>query len=383
MSKLRLYIEAYPISEARISGIGHMTLELIRALERHPENQKSFEIVLVINKDRLAPLKRWKFKTVVYKTIPIPTRPFNILWKFNLLPPIDLFLGKGVYLFPNYKNWRLIKSLSLTFVCDVSYIVVPQFVSPKNQKFLKKNINRWIKRADRILTISHSAQQEIVRYLHVPKEKTILVPCGVDTSVFYKREAGEVEGLKYKCGIESKYILYIGNIEPRKNISRLIDAYKMLPANLRSKYWLVLVGGGGWLNEPIMGMIKKARVEGFNIYKPEIYVPEEDLPALHSGATILVHPALYEGFGISLLQSMACQTPVITANNSSLPEVAGEAALLVDAENVRDISDKMERLLTDEELQACLVEKGMEQVLKYSWDKSAAIIVTSVLGKTK
>jgi glycosyltransferase involved in cell wall biosynthesis len=376
--KTRIYIEAYPISEKHISGIGHMTLELIRALERHPDNSKVFEIVLVINGDRRLSLERWGFRTATIKTIPIPTRLFNIIWKFDLLPPMDIFLGKGVYIFPNYKNWRLSHSRSLTFVCDVSYLLFPQYVSPKNQRFLEKNIHKWIKRTNKVLAISRNAQKELINSLGVNEEKTLLVPCGVDTTMFYKRPEKEIEIVKKEFGITKDYVLYLGNIEPRKNIKRLIEAYKLLPRKQRERYALVLVGGGGWLNESIMKAIRQAQKEGYNVIKPQRYIPEEAIPALHSGAKVLVHVALYEGFGISPLQAMACDTPTIVANNSSLPEVVGEASLLINANDVQDISNNLENLLQDTKLQRKLILEGRKQVKKYTWDRSAQIITQEI-----
>lgn len=379
MAITKIFIEASALSEDRISGIGHMTLELIKALEKHPDNKRKFKIVLVVAFDKKKQLDRWGFDKVSYKTIPIPMRPFNMIWKFDLLPPMDLWLGKGVYVFPNYKNWRLLFSRSLTYICDIGYILYPQFVSPKNLRFMQKNMPKWIKRADKVLAISKNAQAEIIEALDVKSTKMLLVSCGVDEQVFYKRPKAEIERLKKTYGITKDYILYLGNIEPRKNTVRLVEAYKLLPAGLRGRYSLVIVGGGGWLNEPINEAIKQARSEGYDIVRPDKYIPEEELPALQSGATILVHPALYEGFGISLLQAMSCGTPVIAADNSSLPEVVGNAALLVDAENEQDISDKMKTLLEDKQLRGQLADKGTERARQYSWDKSAAILLNEIM----
>lgn len=380
MKPIKLFIEAYAISEPHISGIGHMTLELIKALEKHPDNQKKFKIVLVINKDREETLIRWGFNTVQVKIIPVlPTRLFNIIWKFDLLPPMDLWIGRGVYIFPNYKNWRLVFSRSLTYICDVSYLLYPQYVSPKNQRFLERNIHKWTKRADKVLAISKNARQEVITNLKLEAKKLLLVPCGVDTTVFYKRPLSEIEHLKTDCGINKEYILYLGNIEPRKNITRLVKAYMQLAIELRTRYSLVLVGGTGWLNEPIMELIAAAQAEGYDIIRPTYYVPDDKLPALHSGATILIHPALYEGFGISVLQAMACETPVVVAHNSSLPEVAGDAALFVDAQSEQDIANKMARLLTDKQLRRRLSASGLRQVKKYSWNETANILVNELI----
>jgi glycosyltransferase involved in cell wall biosynthesis len=382
MKKIKLFIEASPIAEERVSGIGHMTAEIVRALDNHPLNGKEFEINLVICSDRAHFLEQWGFKNVRIKKIPIPQRLFNIIWKFDLWPPLDILLGKGkgTYIFPNYKNWRLARSRSLTFVCDVSYLVVPEFVSPKNQAFLKKNISKWTRRATRVIAISKNAQSEIIKYLNVPLEKTSLVYCGVDPSVFYPRTAEEIISIKKEYNLPENYILFLSNIEPRKNVINLINAYKQLPPETINKYALLLVGGGGWLDEPIIEAIKQAQNEGYNIVRPVTYIPDIKLPALHSGATVLVHPALYEGFGIAPLQAMACGTPVIVANNSSLPEVVGAAGLLVDANDSTDISVKINELLSNTILQAELSKKGIVQAQKYTWDQSANTLVKEIEG---
>lgn len=378
MKKIRLVIEASALAESRISGIGHMTLETIKALERHPDNQKTFDIVLAIPFDKKAQLPRWGFTTVTYRSIPLPLRIQNLLWKFDLLPPMDLILGRGTYLFPNYKNWRLAFSKSFTYICDIVYLLHPQYVSPKNQKFMERYMLKWIKRADKVLAISEDARTAIVDNLPVKVSKTLLVPCGVDLDVFRKSSADEIKHMKKKLGLDKDYLLYLGNLEPRKNITGLIDGYKQLPEAIRAKYTLLLVGGGGWLNASILDAISKAQAEGFDIKQADVYIPEDELPALHSGATALVHPAFYEGFGISPLQAMACGTPVIVADNSSLPEVVGKAGLYVNATDSSDIADKLEELLSNKSLREKLSKAGVEQAQKYSWQNSADIIVKAL-----
>jgi len=379
MKKTRIVIEASPIAEDRISGIGHMTLEIIKALEKHPGNQQSFQIVLAIPFDKRANLDRWGFTSVHYRQIPLPLRVFNLAWKYDLLPPMDLWLGRGVYIFPNYKNWRLLASRSLTYVCDISYLLFPQFAAPKNQRFLAKNIHKWIKRSDKILAISQSAQQEIIDQLKVDPSKMLLVPCGVDPAVFYPRTEKEIAAIKKQLGIKKEYILYLGNLEPRKNIERLVAAYTALPAKLRTAYSLVLVGGGGWQNESIMATIKQAQTENFDIIHPESYIADDELPALHSGSTLLIHPALYEGFGIAPLQAMACGTPVVVANNSSLPEVVGDAGVLVDAEDSAGIATVIERVLQDRRLHDALGRQGVKQAQKFNWANSADRLVQEAI----
>lgn len=377
---LKIFIEASPLVEPRMSGIGHITLELVRALDKHPEYGKKFEVILVAPFDKINSLSLWSFKNVKYRRILLPLRPLNLLWKFNLLPPMDLLLGRGVYIFPNYKNWWLIFSKSITYVHDISFVLFPQFVSPKNQRFLKKYMPKWLKRTTLIATDSKSAKNEILDYYDVPNTKVKVLYHGVDTKIFYPRPTQEVDLVKSKYNITGKYIFYLGNIEPRKNIERMTEAYRNLPKKISNEYSLVLVGGSGWLNQSIIESIKNAQQEGFRIIKPEAFVKDEDLPALHSGATMLLHPALYEGFGLSIVQAMACGTPVLAGNNSSMPEVVGSGGLLVDSTSVENISSTMEKILTDQKLHDELATKAIAQAQKFSWDKTTNQLVDLVIG---
>ena len=382
--KTKLYIDASPLAEDKITGIPHFTAELVRALEKHPDNGVSFKIVLVIPFDKKKKLACWLYKTVTYRVIPLPMRLFNLVLKWNILPPMDLLLGAGVYLFPNYKNWPLQRSKSLTYIHDLGYIRYPEFVQSKNRQFLKANMQRWIKRASLILTGSDHARQEIIELLKVPPQKVVRIYHGVNHRDYYPRPKPEVEVAKAKYNISGNYVLYLGSLEPRKNLVRLIESYCSLPKKLRALYGLCLIGEGGWLNGEILSAINDAQEKGFNIIRPNTYVDDSDLPTVVSGATLLVHPALYEGFGLSPLQAMACGTAVLVADNSSLPEVVGQAAILVDAESIKDISAKMKRVLTETTLRHKLEKLGLEQAKKFTWEKSAQQLIEymSSLHKT-
>jgi len=367
----RLYIEASPLTEEKFSGIPHFTAELTRAIDCHPDNGKSFELVLVVAFDKKTRLQKLGYKNAKIKTIPLPMRIFNLFWKYNLLPPLDIFLGKGTYLFPNYKNWKLVRSASMTYIHDLGFMRYPESVQPKNLDFLNKNIHKWIDRSDIVLTGSEHARKEIIKLLNVSPNKITSIYHGVDHSEYFPKEPADIALAKKKYNIRGDYILYLGSIEPRKNLKRLINSYKMLPKSLRDKYALCLVGGGGWLNEDIIEAIDQSKKDGFNIVQPNKYVEEQDLPSIISGAILLAHPALYEGFGLSPLQAMACGTPVVVANNSSLTEVVGKAGGLVDAENEADISAKMEKVLTDRKYRSSMIASGLEQAQKFNWGISA------------
>ncbi len=376
---INIYIDAFPISQPRVSGIGHMTLELVRALEKHPRNLVDFKIKLVVCVDRIEDVKSWGFTSVEYSIIPMSTRVFNLIWKYNLLPALDIFLGKGVYIFTNYKNWPLALSKSITFVCDIGYVLYPQYLEPKNLEFLKRNMPRWTKRTSKIASISLDAGKDINNKLDISQDKIIKVSCGVNTDSFYKRSKKDTDRFLRSVGLPQKYILFVGNIEPRKNIITLIEAYEQLPDVVRSQYALVLVGGGGWNNEPILKKIQESVGAGNNIIKLQKYISDAQLPLLYSGASILCYVPYYEGFGLPPLQAMACSVPVITAKNSSLPEIASDAALYVDERSVKDVSDKIEELLSDRALQAVLIKKGISQAQKYPWSESANMLIKEVM----
>lgn len=370
-----IYVEATSLADDRTSGIGHSILEIIRALERHPAYLKEFDVTLVTSFDTTSRVARWNFKDVQFQKIILPLRILNLLWKFDFLPPMDVFMKKGVFVFPNYKNWRLSRSKSITYVHDVSFVLFPEFVVPKNQRFLEKHMPKWLNRTNVVAADSNSAQNEILDAYSIPKEKVKVIHHGVDKEVFYKRTTDEVSKVKDKYDIKEKFILYVGNIEPRKNINTMIDAYKQLPAKSRRGRQLLLVGGQGWLNEPINKAIESAQAEGYDVRKLEKYVVDEDLPALYSGAEMLVLVSHYEGFGLSLVQAMACGTPVIAGNNSSMIEVVGDGGILVNQKDSNETAKAMELLLNDTKLRKELIDKGLKQSTKFSWEKSASKVV--------
>lgn len=174
-----------------------------------------------------------------------------------------------------------------------------------------------------------------------------------------------MENLK-KYKIEGDYILFVGTLQPRKNIVRLIEAFSTLGPKL---YTLVVVGKPGWLYEEIYEAPKKFKVE--DRVKFLDYVPDEDLPALYQNALCFVLPSLYEGFGLPVLEAMHYGCPVVTSNVSSLPEAAGDAAIMVDPESTESIKEGIEKVLGDKSLREKLVKKGYEQVKKFSWEKCA------------
>lgn len=376
----RLFIDALSIVPRHMSGVGHNALELIKTLDNLAEADHSVQIYLVVPLWKKRSLSRYNFSgRLKVKVFPLPARFIELLLRLDIMPPVDLILGKGSYIFPNYRNWPLRRSRSYTYILDTVFMRYPQFVQPRNLTYLKKYIPIWIARADRIITISEFSKNELTRYFNIPGSKITVLPCGVNRDTFYPRSKKEIERIKSRYDIgRQDYLLYLGNIEPRKNLARLVQAFNSLPDSIKTTHTLVMAGGDGWLNEDIYKEINKARQDGSTIVLPKEYIADEDLPALLSGASILVHPALYEGFGISPLQAMACGVPVITANSSSLPEVVGKAAILVDPTDTEKITLAIQEVLQDKKLRENLSKSGLQQALKFSWEKSAAKLIDTI-----
>lgn len=368
--KVKIFIEALPLTTTKISGIGYMLKSLVIELASN-KAAKDYEVVLFVPKGAAKLVRQHDFTGIAIAELPLHQRFVTWFNFLGILPPVDRWLGPGVYLFGNYTNYPISKkSYSMTFFYDLCFKRYPELVEPKVRAVLRKFAPTWLARTDLVLTASDFSKKEIAKFFPASSKKISVIPGGVDGGVFYKRRQNETESLRKKYGLPKDYLLFLSNIEPRKNLERLVNAYARLTPETRDKHPLVLVGGDGWLNKPIHDAITAARAQGCSIVQPKEYVVDEDLPALHSGAVALLQPSIYEGFGLSPLQAMACGTPVLSSKTASLPEVTGKAAVYVDPYNVEDIRDKLEQLLTDNDLRTELIRLGISRAKQFGWSKS-------------
>jgi glycosyltransferase involved in cell wall biosynthesis len=234
---------------------------------------------------------------------------------------------------------------------------------------------------DVIITVSQNSKQDICKFLHIGDQKVIVIPAA-STKHFRYLPQEEVSMLLARYGVIRPYILYVGSVEPRKNLLRMLDAYQLL---LRwSDRWKFMIVGARnyWKSYPVAQKVEQLGLQDQVIFTG--YIPDEDLPALYNGAELFCFPSLYEGFGLPVLEAMACGVPVVTSNCSSLPEVAGDAAILVDPYNVDEIADAMKRVLSDRELAQELRHLGLERAKQFSWEKTARetiAVYEKVLGE--
>jgi glycosyltransferase involved in cell wall biosynthesis len=306
---------------------------------------------------------------MTHRHVPFPTRGVYALWRVFGHPKVDSFLG-GVevyhatnYFLPPTKSARRVLS-----VHDVAFLAVPDLTSPKVTGIFSRNIRRFVHEADAVLTGSESTKSDLVRFLEVDPAKIRVTPYAVDEDFVPMAPDAAAAYLAKTYGIHGPFLLFVSTLEPRKNVPVLLQAFSRLVRELPHR--LVLVGAIGWRADAVFETLKRLRLSDRVVHVGYVKSHAE-LPAFYCAADALVFPTLYEGFGFPILEAMRCGCPVITCRNSSVPEVAGEAALYVDAEDVDGIADSVRRVLKDKGLREMLVARGREQAQRFSWDRCA------------
>lgn len=351
-------------------GIGRYVRELVTALAF--QDQETI-YRLFVSGARVDELPVPPANNFIWKSTQIsPTWLARIWHRARLGIPVEVFTGR-VDLY-HATDFVLPPTLSgtrtLLTVHDLSFVRVPDSASPKLKSYLDVVVPRSVINADHVLADSYATKKDLVELYGVPDEKVTVLLSGVDSRFYQVKDSSAIMTTRslYNLDESSPYILSVGTVQPRKNYGLLIKAL----AQLRSKGYdlsLVIAGGKGWLEDPIYQTLHDEQMENYVHFIG--FADEEHLPALYSGACCLAFPSLYEGFGLPVLEAMACGTPVITSNVSSLPEVAGDAALLVNPYNLDELVHALQRLIDDNDLRQQLIERGLERVKQFTWVKAA------------
>ncbi|MBS3909178.1 MAG: glycosyltransferase family 4 protein [Actinobacteria bacterium] len=257
----------------------------------------------------------------------------------------------------------------ISTIYDVSFLLFPECHTEANRLYCLQGTLDAADRCDRIIAISENTKSDLIKYFAVEPERVVvthLAPRDVFRPINDELMRGTV--LK-KYGIKGSYIFSLGSIEPRKNLIRLIRAYALLDERTRGRFSLVIAGGTGWLNSDIYAEVKELNLSDY--VKFIGYIVDEDLPVLYSAADMFVYPSLYEGFGLPVVEAMACGAPVITSNNSSLREIAKGAALLIDPIDETAIANAILDIINDRELANDLRAKSIIRSSEFSWLEAA------------
>lgn len=356
---MRVGFDVTPITNTR-TGVGNYCfyllkhlLELDAAASYHAFSSGRAEIDL----NGLA-------SAVTHRHFPLPTRAAYALWNTLGVPKVDVYLG-GVdvfhgtnYFLPPVRNARTVVTIH-----DLAFLAVPEFCSPKIVGPFSKSIRRFAHAADAVMAYSESTKNDIVNLLEVEPDKITVAPMAVDEG-FAAMPKDEAETrVKNDYGVDTPFLLFVSTLEPRKNVVGLLRAFARMKDDIPHN--LVMIGSVGWNAEPIFDAIRELGLED-RIVRPG-FVPHMELPAFYCAADAFVFPTHYEGFGLPLLEALTCGCPVVSARNSAVPEIVGDAALLVDSQDEQGLADAVLKLLNDESLKSGLVAKGKVHAQRFSW----------------
>jgi glycosyltransferase involved in cell wall biosynthesis len=367
---MRISIDAGVLLKER-SGVGQYLYNLINGLGA-VDTTNEYRLLYGSYGRSIRNLPRFPYLNFSCQRIPCPAKLLKLasgVGRWRLPAFGQLFGSADVFHWPNYLLIPGGSGKHIITICDLTFLMFPAYHPPFRVQAYSAGITRSAARADAIIVISQHTKQDVLRHLRVPEEKIHVVYCAPSPRFQPILPHDGAPVLSNYFLQRQKYVLFVGNIEPRKNIVRLLEAYARLTTRWRHAYPLVLVGGRGWRNKDIYKKIEELSLEQDVRFLG--YVPDDILPALMSGAAFFVYPSLYEGFGMPPLEAMACGTPVITSNASSLPEVVGDAALLIDPHDVEGLTEAMHRALKQRGLREELRERGLARAKLFSWEKTA------------
>lgn len=346
--------------DKRFTGIGYYTYNLANHLPQVDKHEYKF-IHFQKSNNKL-------YKQAKEMILPFPTclpetikSGLGVSFASSTLDVIHIPTGIGFFL-----PARCAKVLTIH---ELSGYLFPEIQTSTWGILHKYYLPFILKRVDMIIAVSHSTKRDLMKYMDVPEDKIRTVYNGMDAEKFKVLSPSYIELVRQKHQLDFPYILYVGNLEPKKNIPTLLKAFRAVNVKNGGDYRLVIVGQKVWKYQPIFNTIKDLNLQNKVIFLG--YVPEQDLPGIYNAASLFVLPSIYEGFGFPPLEAMACGVPVITSNSSSLPEVIGDAGIMVDPYDSAALADAIDQVLSDEKLRATLIKRGLERVKLFSWQKCA------------
>ena len=364
---LKILVNALLVSP-QPSGLGRYILQLLEAMGPHLLESESLPVVAPQGEGHRVSAAAGPAAEVIETSFTWDNRAARILYEQTQLPRLARSLGAGCLFGPAYAVPVSCPVPCVVTVHDLAFIRYPETQKLLNRLYLRTITKLSVMRSARVIAVSQNTQREIEAHFGVDPGKIRLVYNGISPR-FAPAPPAAVTAVRERYALPERFALYVGNLEPRKNLTRLVHAFRMAKRRAGFPHALVLAGQKAWLYGEIEKAIEEAR-EDVEIVTAG-YIPAEELPALYSAADLFLYPSLYEGFGLPVLEAMACGAPVITSNTSSLPEVAGDAGRLVDPFSVEAMAAAIAEVLTDDALRREMAEKGKEQAKRFSWDRAA------------
>lgn len=379
---MRVAVNGLPLLAGQRTGIGYYVFNLLRSLAAAPEIE-DLSVALLRNivpaRELLTAAEgthltrsRSVFRIVrsaLVRTIPFHRAVIKRIWELQLRTKYQ-HGNYNLFHEPNYAGPDIGRPL-VTTVCDLGYLRFPQFMPKDRVVWLRRQLEPRLECSSAIITISQFVREELLDiFPAIPAEKVFVTPLGVCTQRFHnKPDPDGVARLRRELSLPEKFFLFLGTLDPRKNVQGLLSAFSLLPRAMRRDCPLVLAGAGGWQQHYFRSLMDQLVRDGS--LRIVGYIDAADVPLLLKAATVFCFPSLYEGFGLPVLEAAACGTPVLSSREASLPEVIGDAACYVDANSVESIADGMMRLMNDQRRRHDLASQGFERSLQFSWDRCA------------
>ncbi|XRP97070.1 glycosyltransferase family 4 protein [Methanocaldococcus sp. 16A] len=368
---MKIGIIANPIDDIK-TGIGSYTYNVLSELFKIEYEKNNDNKYTIIHRKKCEHLNNMlnKYNFLNEIIIPVPKIPFgHEIQKMIITPKVlknhDFDIVHDVYHFGPFLFLK--KPKRILTVYDLTPLLYSKTHKKSKVLMHKYYFPLVLKVTDKIIAISHHTKNDIIKHFKIPEDKIRVIHLAANENYRPLKE-NEINKIKQKYNLNDPFILYVGTLEPRKNILNLLKAfYKLKKQGIKHK--LVITGKKGWKYRNIFELIDKLNLQKEVIFTG--YVPDEDLPGLYNAADLFVYPSLYEGFGLPPLEAMACGTPVITSNTSSLPEVVGDAGIMVNPYDVDELAKAMYEVLTNDGLREELSKKGLERAKLFSWKKCA------------
>lgn len=370
---MNIGIDIRPLMLKNKTGVGEYTFELLSTIFKQDKDNQFF---LFSNSAKEIHKKNynWDQPNVRHIHTRLPNKILNFALAFGLININKLLPEKIDHWYsPNLNFLSLDKNTKHTLtIHDISFEFFPEFYTLKQQLWHKIiNPKKQCQRADTIVVPSENTKRDLVDYYEIPAEKIRVIYPGISPTFNPTDAQLKIQRtiILKKYDLPENFILFLGSIEPRKNLLGLIKAFEKLPKEITDKFYLIIAGGSGWKNKNAYDLASRSKLN--NHIKFLGYVSEADKPALYSLANIFVFPSFYEGFGFPIIEAMKMGTPVITSNRSSLPEIAKNSAYFINPNNFSDLSLAIKSLILNSKLYEEYLKRGQETASYYSWENSA------------
>ncbi len=363
---MRIGIDATALPPQPV-GAGNYIIQLIRALASLKVND---EFVIFAQQRGQALISLPENDSFEWTILEDRNPGSRLIWEQTLFPQLIKRSGVDLLHSMHYTRPVRLPCASVVTFHDMTFFLYPELHTRAKRLFFPLAIRASARQADALTAVSESTRQDAIRVLGISPEKIAATQLGVDPAFRPINDAGFKRVIAEKYDLPERFILYVGLLEPRKNLPMLIRAYKRL-IDGGENFKLVLVGRYGWRYEELLRQINNLDLEGMVHFTG--YVSQEDLPLVYNLSSLFVYPTLYEGFGLPALEAMACGVPVITTDVSSLPEIVGEAGILVPVNNVEALYGAMIAVLGDEDLRRKMINKGIQRAAKFTWEQTAKL----------